>query len=296
MGQKVSPNGLRFGINKQWISRWNATSNAQAAKWIVEDEKVRNYFFIKYKHAGIEKIEIERMINSKNQEQFFGYVYAVQIGILLGKERNINHIERDLKRIVGKKTDVKINIKPVNNPSVSAKLIAREIADAIQNRVSFRSAQKMGIKKALAGGAKGIKTKVSGRLGGAEIARDEGYSEGIVPLSTLRADIDYAFEIAKTTYGVIGVKVWINRGLYFGKGFMPPPPAVARSEGFRDRNNNRRRNNNFNKPQINKPSYHNQNHNPHHQSHADAQAAAKANQQVSNHTKLQTSKLEEKNN
>lgn len=182
-------------------------SNSQTARWIVEDEKVRLYFLNKHKTAGIEKVEIERMTNSKNQEQFFAYVYAVQIGLLMGKERNLSQIERDLKRIVGRRTNVKVTIKPVGNPAVAARLIAREIADAIQNRVSFRSAQKMGIKKALLGGAKGIKTKVSGRLGGAEIARDEGYSEGIVPLSTLRADIDYAFEIAKTTYGVIGVKV-----------------------------------------------------------------------------------------
>ncbi|MDQ0513628.1 small subunit ribosomal protein S3 [Mycoplasmoides fastidiosum] len=242
MGQKVSPNGLRFGINKQWVSRWNASSDKQTAQWLVEDERVRLYFATKYKNAGVEKVEIERLINSKGQQQFFAYVYAVQVGILLGKAKTLDEIERDLRRIVGRKTEIKVTIKAVNNPATSAQLIAREIADGIENRISFRSAQKKGIKKAMMGGAKGIKTKVSGRLGGAEIARDEGYSEGVVPLSTLRADIDYAFAIAKTTYGVIGVKVWINRGLYFGKGFMPEPAAPVRTNsGFNRNNRNDRR-------------------------------------------------------
>ncbi|WP_391592144.1 SSU ribosomal protein S3p (S3e) [[Mycoplasma] cavipharyngis] len=248
MGQKVSPNGLRFGINKQWISRWNASSDQQTAQWLVEDEKVRLYFAKRYKNAAIERVEIERILDSKNLQQFFAYVYAVQIGVLLGRAKNLDGIERDLKRIVGRKTIVKVIVKPVPNPAVSAQLIAREIADAIQNRISFRSAQKSGIKKAMNGGAKGIKTRVSGRLGGAEIARDEGYSEGIVPLSTLRADIDYAFEIAKTTYGVIGVKVWINRGLYFGKGFMPQPAPVAKAH--RTNRHDRRSSHHSNRPVV----------------------------------------------
>lgn len=160
----------------------------------------------KHKRAGIEKVEIERTLKARGL-QFDAYVFVAFPGILLGKEGLLEQIERDLKRIVSRKASVKIFVKQVAVPSNSARLVAREIADAIENRVSFRSAQKNAIKKVLAGGALGVKTKVSGRLGGAEIARDEGYSEGVVTLSTLRADIDYALEIAKTTYGVIGVKV-----------------------------------------------------------------------------------------
>lgn len=253
MGQKVSPNGLRYGINKNWNSRWVASDRAEAARWLVEDQKVRLYFMQKHKRAGIEKVEIERTLKSRGL-QFDAYVFVAFPGILLGKEGLLEQIERDLKHIVSRKANVKIFVKQVAVPSNSARLVAREIADAIENRVSFRSAQKNAIKKVLAGGALGVKTKVSGRLGGAEIARDEGYSEGVVTLSTLRADIDYALEIAKTTYGVIGVKVWINRGLYFGKGFKPNPEAIVqknRNFGGRgdDRRNsarNRRQSNNRN--------------------------------------------------
>lgn len=221
MGQKVSPNGLRFGINKNWLSRWNASNEAETARWLVEDEKVRIYFYTKHKRAGIERLEIERSLKARGLQNFVVIAFLAQPGLILGKENKVLEIERDLKRIVGRKTVVNVVIKQSANPKTSARLVAREIADGIENRLSFRVAQKNAIKKSLLAGALGIKTKVSGRLGGTEIARDEGYSEGVVPLSTLRADIDYAFEIAKTTYGVIGVKVWINRGLYFGKGFMP---------------------------------------------------------------------------
>lgn len=161
----------------------------------------------KHKRTGVERLEIERSIKSRGIQSFVAIAYLSQPGIILGKENKLDEIEKDLKHIVGRKTEVKIIIKQTANPATSARLIAREIADGIENRLSFRSAQKSAIKKALTGGALGIKTKVSGRLGGAEIARDEGYSEGVVPLSTLRADIDYAFETARTTYGVIGVKV-----------------------------------------------------------------------------------------
>lgn len=245
MGQKVSPNGLRYGINKNWNSRWIASDRAETARWLVEDQKVRLYFMKNHKRAGIEKVEIERTLKARGL-QFDAYVYVVFPGLLLGKEGLMAQIERDLKRIVSKKANVNVFVKQVAVASNSARLVAREIADAIENRVSFRSAQKNAIKKVLAGGALGVKTKVSGRLGGAEIARDEGYSEGVVTLSTLRADIDYALEIAKTTYGIIGVKVWINRGLYFGKGFKPNPEAVVQKNrdftNREDRFNRRRRN------------------------------------------------------
>lgn len=209
---------------------------------------MRKYFLINHKRAGIETVEIERIVKARGVQHFCALVYVAQPGIILGKEGKIDKIEKDLNYIVGRKTKVKVIIKQSAAPQKSARLIAREIADGIENRMSFRRVQKMAIKKALMGGALGIKTKVSGRLGGAEIARDEGYSEGVVPLSTLRADIDYALELAKTTYGIIGVKVWINRGLYFGKGFMPTPEAPAykpRSNFYQDRDgknrNNRRR-------------------------------------------------------
>lgn len=213
MGQKVNPNGLRIGIIKNWESRWIASNNLQTSKWIVEDEKIRNYISKKFKSAQISSIEIER------QQAFIDlFVHCSQPGIILGKEMaNLKIVKKEINIIVGRKIKVNINVLSLDKPALSAKIIAREIADAIENRISFRNAQKMAIKKVLANGGKGVKTHVSGRLGGVEMAREEGYSEGIMPLTTLRADIDYALEEAHTTYGIIGVKVWINRGEIFSK-------------------------------------------------------------------------------
>ena len=212
MGQKANPNSLRYGVNKDWQSRWIAEDKKQFAKWLVQDHKIRELLIKKYKDAQISNVEIERQ--QTNIELF---IYSSQPGFLFGKEgANLEKIKKEISLIVGRKIKVNTKIITIENPQLSARLVAREIADAIEKKVSFRNAQKMSIKKVLASGALGVKTKVSGRLGGVEMARVEGYSEGVIPLSTIRADIDYALEEAHTTYGLIGVKVWINRGEIFG--------------------------------------------------------------------------------
>ena len=217
MGSKVNPNGLRFGINKQWNSRWIAKNNIQAAQWIVEEDKIRTTLINKYKNAKIDHIEIERIQGAINL-----FIHCSQPGVILGNENSeLKNVTLLINKIVGRNVKVKINVIPLENYELSARLIAREIADAIENRVSFRNAQKAAIRKVLKAGAKGVKTHVSGRLGGVEMAREEGYSEGVVTLSTLRSDIDYALEEANTTYGIIGVKVWINRGEIFSKTLNP---------------------------------------------------------------------------
>lgn len=211
MGQKVNPNALRYGINKNWLSRWAEKDEKQAAKWIIEDEKIRNYFLKTFKTAQVVQTEIER-----TQKTISVYLTAGQPGLILGKEgANVKNITLAINKIVGKRIKVAFSVIPYEMPTWSARVVAREIADAIENRVSFRVAQKMAIKKVMMSKAKGIKTNVSGRLGGVEMAREEGYVEGMMPTSTLRANIDYALEEALTTYGIIGVKVWINRGEIF---------------------------------------------------------------------------------
>ena len=213
MGQKVNPNGLRIGINKNWQSRWIALDGKQTAKWLVEDDKIRNHLIKKFKAAQIANIEIERQ-----QKKIDLFIHCSQPGIILGKDMaTLKVVKKDVNLIVGRDVKVNVNVLALEKPALSARIIAREIADAIENRISFRNAQKIAIKKVLMNGAKGIKTHVSGRLGGVEMAREEGYSEGIVPLTTLRADIDYALEEAHTTYGLIGVKVWIKSGEIFDK-------------------------------------------------------------------------------
>lgn len=240
MGQKVNPNGLRIGINKNWQSRWIAKDNKQTAQWLVQDDKIRTYLIKTFKNAQISNVEIER-----GQNKIDIFINCSQPGIILGKEMStLKTIKKQINLIVGRKVKVNANVIGLDNPALSARIIAREIADAIENRVSFRNAQKIAIKKVLTSGAKGIKTHVSGRLGGVEMAREEGYSEGIVPLTTLRADIDYALEEALTTYGLIGVKVWINRGELFGKGVhsknnTPKPKHLGNSDN-KSRNNSRK--------------------------------------------------------
>lgn len=234
MGQKVNPNALRVAINRNWISKWQTFDNKQAAKWVIEDEKIRNYFLKTYKTAQIVETEIER-----NQKEIWVTVHAGQPGLILG-DKNSNE-KKDvlaINKIVGRKIKVHFSVLNYENVALSAKVIAREIADAIENRVSFRVAQKMGIKKVMQAHAKGVKTNVSGRLGGVEMAREEGYSKGVIPLSTFRSNIDYALEEAHTTYGQIGVKVWINRG----ENFTVNGPSKTPNTKKRSHNpNNRRR-------------------------------------------------------
>lgn len=204
MGQKVSPNGLRIGINKDWESKWYADKDF--AKFLNNDYKIRKFINSKFKNAGISKIVIER--NTKRCEVF---VYAAKPGLIIGQGGvEAEKVKKEVAKLV--KEEVQISVVEVKNPDMVAKLVADSIAHNIENRVSFRVAQKKAIRNTMKAGAKGIKTLVSGRLGGADIARGEGYSEGTIPLHTIRADIDYATSEADTTYGKIGVKVWIYKG------------------------------------------------------------------------------------
>jgi len=204
VGQKVSPVGLRIGINKDWESKWYAKNDF--SKYLNNDYKIREYLNKKYKNASISKILIER--NPKRCEVF---IYAAKPGLIIGQSGvEIENVKKAVSKLV--KEEVQISVVEVKNPDMDAQIVADTIAHNIENRVSFRVAQKKAIRNTMKAGAKGIKTLVSGRLGGADIARGEGYSEGTTPLHTLRADIDYATSEADTTYGKIGVKVWIYKG------------------------------------------------------------------------------------
>ena len=205
MGQKVSPVGLRIGINKDWESKWYA-NNKDFSKYLNNDVKIRKYLTKKFKAAGIAQTVIER--NSKRSEVI---MYVSKPGLVIGQNgTEIESAKKELKKLVNE--DLNISVVEIKNPDMIASLVAETIAHNIENRVSFRVAQKKAIRNTMKAGAKGIKTLVSGRLGGADIARGEGYSEGTIPLHTLRANIDYATAEADTTYGKIGVKVWIYKG------------------------------------------------------------------------------------
>ena len=205
MGQKVSPVGLRIGINKDWESKWYA-NNKDFSKYLNNDVKIRKFLNSKFKAAGIAQIVIER--NTKKSEVI---MYVSKPGLVIGQNgTEIEAVKKELNKLV--KEDMQISVVAVKNPDLIAQLVANNIAHQIENRVSFRQAQKKAIRNTMKAGAKGIKTLVSGRLGGADIARGEGYSEGTTPLHTLRANIDYATAEADTTYGKIGVKVWIYKG------------------------------------------------------------------------------------
>ena len=205
MGQKVSPHGLRVGIIKDWSSKWYANKQ-NFADYLVEDNKIRKYLKETLKTAGISSINIER----KGTEVKVN-VMAAKPGMIIGKAgAAIEELKKKLEKMTGK--TVSLNIVEVKNLDMDATLVAESIASQLERRISFRKAMKQAMAKTMKAGAKGIKTQVSGRLGGAEIARSEHYSEGTIPLQTLRADIDYGFAEALTTYGIIGVKVWIYKG------------------------------------------------------------------------------------
>ena len=205
MGQKVSPNGLRLGINKDWEAKWYSNKK-DFAKCLEKDIKIRKYLENNVKNAGIAKVEIER--NAKRCEVV---IHTSKPGVMIG--RGGEEIEK-LKQTLSKVADenVQISIVDIKKVDLNAQLVADSIANQITNRASFRMAQKRAIRNAMKAGAKGIKTSVSGRLGGADMARSEGYTEGTIPLHTLRADVDYATSEADTTFGKIGVKVWIYKG------------------------------------------------------------------------------------
>ena len=205
MGQKVSPVGLRIGINKDWESKWYA-DNKEFSKYLLNDNKIRKFLLKKFKTAGIANIVIER--NSKRTEVF---INASRPGLIIGQSgTEIENVKKEVSKLVGE--NVQISVVEVKNPDLVAQLVADNIAHSIENRVSFRRAMKSCMGRTMKSGAMGIKTAVSGRLGGAYMARTEFYSEGTIPLQTLRADIDYGFAEVNTTYGKVGVKVWIYKG------------------------------------------------------------------------------------
>ncbi len=212
MGQKVSPHGLRVGVIKDWDSKWYA-DKANFADYLVEDNKVREYVKKKLYVAGVSKVLIERAAENKIRV----IVLTAKPGMVIGRAGDgIEVLKNDIKKMTGK--EVEISIEEVRRAELDAQLTAESIAQALERRVSFRRAMKQAIGRTMKAGSKGIKVLCSGRLGGAEIARSEKYSEGNVPLHTLRADIDYGFAEADTTYGKIGVKVWINHGEILDKG------------------------------------------------------------------------------
>lgn len=205
MGQKVNPNGLRLGINKDWEAKWYANKK-DFSKNLSQDIAIREYLEKNLKNAGIAKVEIER--TSKKCEVT---VHTSKPGIMIGKGgEEIEKLKKKLSGLTGE--NIQISIVDIKKADLNAKLVADSIANQITNRASFRMAQKRAIRNAMKAGAKGIKTQVSGRLGGADMARSEGYTEGTIPLHTLRADVDYATSEADTTFGKIGVKVWIYKG------------------------------------------------------------------------------------
>ena len=205
MGQKVSPVGMRIGINKSWESTWYA-DNKDFAKYLNNDNKIRKYLEKKLKDASVSNILIER--NQKNTNII---INTAKPGVVIGHNGDeIEKLKKELAKLVDE--NIQISIMEIKNPDLNASLVAESIAHQIENRVSFRIAQKRAIRNTMKAGAKGIKTAVSGRLGGADMARTEGYTEGNIPLQTLRANIDYAHKEADTTYGKIGVKVWIYKG------------------------------------------------------------------------------------
>ena len=216
MGQKMDPHGLRVGIIKDWDSKWYANKKDFADN-LVEDYKIREFVKEKLYIAGISKVEIERRANTIKVSAF-----TAKPGIALGKNgENVTKIRNDLSKKF--KKDINLNIVEVKNVDTDAQLVAENIAFQLERRISYRKAMKQCMAKAMKAGAKGIKTACSGRLGGAEIARSEFYREGTIPLQTLRADIDYGFAEADTTYGKIGVKVWIYKGEVL--------PAKKKAEG-----------------------------------------------------------------
>lgn len=214
MGQKVNPHGLRVGVIKNWDSRW--ITGKDFAQNIYEDNKLRKYLKDRLSAFSVPKVEIERKSNTVTI-----FIFTAKPGALIGKGgAGIDALKAELEKMLGKK--VHLNIMEIRKPDMDAQLVAESIAQQLEKRVSFRRAMKQSMQRVTRAGAKGVKILVSGRLGGAEIARSEGYHEGSIPLQTLRADIDYGFAEAATTYGRIGVKVWVYKGEVLAK-----KPAAA---------------------------------------------------------------------
>ncbi|MBQ7115623.1 MAG: 30S ribosomal protein S3 [Clostridia bacterium] len=207
MGQKINPTGLRIGVIKDWESRWFA-KKGEFGDILVEDNKIREFLLELLAPAGVPKVEIER-----DPKRVRINIHCAKPGIVIGRGgAEIEKLKETVKKMLGGDKDVFINITEIKQPDLNAQLVAESIAAQLEKRVSFRRALKQSIGRTMKAGAKGIKAQVSGRLGGAEIARTEQYHEGTIPLQTIRADIDYGFAEAKTTYGRIGVKIWIYKG------------------------------------------------------------------------------------
>lgn len=235
MGQKVSPHGLRVGVIKDWDSKWYGDKK-HFAEFLAEDNKVRNYVKKKLYVAGVSKVLIERASESKIRV----IILTAKPGMVIGRSGDgIEVLKKDLVKMTGK--EVEISIEEVRRAELDAQLTAESVAQALERRVTFRRAMKQVIGRTMKANAKGIKVTCSGRLGGAEIARSESYSEGNVPLHTLRADIDYGFAEADTTYGKIGVKVWINHGEVLDKGLKSPIREEKREKRERRPRNGERR-------------------------------------------------------
>jgi small subunit ribosomal protein S3 len=237
MGQKINPVGLRLGIVRGWDSNWYGGKSF--ADKLVEDDKIRKYVAARIPKGAISKVIIERTL-----KRITLTINTARPGVVIGKGgQEVDKIKEELKKITGK--DVQINIFEIKRPEIDAKLIGETIAQQLEARISFRRAMKQAIASAMRVGAQGIKLKLSGRLGGAEMARSEGYKEGRIPLHTLRADIDYAVSEALTVYGKIGIKVWVFRGEVYGKRDLSPNAGVAASQASasggdaRGGNNNR---------------------------------------------------------
>jgi len=235
MGQKVHPNGARVGIVRDWDTRWFAAKK-DFADYLAEDYKVRNYVKNELYNSGVARIEIERAANKLTVS-----IHTAKPGIVIGRGgQGVEELKAKLAAMTGKA--VNINIFEVRNPDADAQLIAESIASQLERRISFRRAMKQSIARAMKGGAKGVKTMVSGRLGGAEIARSEKYHEGSIPLQTLRANIEYGFAEAKTTYGRIGCKVWVYKGEVLpGSGMIRPSEEAAKEPPRRQQRRRPRR-------------------------------------------------------
>ncbi len=234
MGQKVNPHGLRVGVIKDWDSRWYA-KNELVGDLLVEDKKIRDYLKKTLYGAGIPKIEIERD-NAKVRI----YLHCARPGVVIGKGgEEIKKIEAQLVKMIKKPVDLKI--VEVKNADMDAQLVAESIAQQLEKRIGFRRAMKNAMGRAMRAGARGIKTSCAGRLGGAEIARTEHYHDGTIPLQTLRADIDYGFAEAATTYGRIGVKVWIYKGEVLTQALRTTPRTLDTSKPYQERRDRPRR-------------------------------------------------------
>ena len=247
MGQKVNPHGLRVGVIKDWDSRWYARPD-KVGDLIVEDHKIRDYLKKNLYSAGVPTIEIER-----DSAKVRVFIHCARPGVVIGKGgQEIEKLRASVEKLIGK--PVALSIVEVRTPDTNAQLVAENIAQQLEKRIGFRRAMKNAISRAMRMGARGIKVKCSGRLGGAEIARSEAYHEGTIPLQTLRADIDYGFAEAATTYGRIGVKVWIYKGEVLSQTLRSTPrtmdlnkPADRRRRNDRRGGHNDRRGNGYNR-------------------------------------------------